>query len=191
MEQVTLEKNRVYHHLVKNISFGNIPHSAILSIFSNGRILGNLIEFEIRATFAGFRTHDVAMNDGVADLIYGENEIVQVKTIKSNKNGNSITRSCLFDTKSRRSNEEWDYLHNSSTHKIDSFIFVDTASFEKNGSVDVLWIDKNYFRDMMFDHTREQELAEYKKAWRQIEPRWEMPISIDKKMWSEMMEHFE
>lgn len=189
MGRVILEKNRVHRHLVNNISFGNIPQSAILSIFSNGRILGNLIEFEIRASFDGFRTHDVATNDGVADLMYGENEIVQVKTIKSNKNGNSITRSCLFDTKSRRSNEEWDYLHNSSTQKIDSFIFVDTASFDKNGSVDVLWLDKNYFTKIMFNHTRKQELAEYKKSWRQIEPRWEMPISIDKEMWNEMLNH--
>ena len=54
MEQISLAKNRVTRHYVKDISFGNIPKSAMLSIFSNGRILGNLIEFEIRATFKGF-----------------------------------------------------------------------------------------------------------------------------------------
>ena len=186
MEQISLAKNRVTRHYVKDISFGNIPKSAMLSIFSNGRILGNLIEFEILATFKGFRTHDVGTNDGAADLIYGEQEIVQVKTSKSNKNGNSITRSCLFDTKSRRSNEEWDQLHNTSTQKIDSFIFVDTHFFERDGSVDIVWIEKNDFKDMMRKHTREQEAAEFKKTWRQIRPSWEMPISIDKKMWDEI-----
>lgn len=110
----------------------------------------------------------------------------QVKTIKSNKNANSITRSCLFDTKSRRSNEEWDQLHNTSTQKIDSFIFVDTHSFEQDGSVYIVWIGKNEFNDMMRKHTREQEDAEFKKTWRQIRPSWEMPISIDKKMWVEI-----
>lgn len=198
----TLKEGKITTHKIRGMMFGNMTQEQMRVQFSDGTILGRLIEYEIANAFAGFTKEGVKAKDEAVDLLFN-GQPVQCKSIKMKPGFNtSIVQSCLFDTRNgiRRTWQDWDAMHEAYFDRIDYLLFCDTARFSETMEIDILFVKKETFKQKMKEFTKDQANQQHANRWRlmknrsidfqnkniaHVKPNWTMPVRITEEMWAQ------